>query len=83
MTLLTIITIATNFPDNIKIASGFNKDENKWAAFIYLLDEDKNIDRLVIDTLPVYDSEELANERMGELCEWCIKYLDENEVFDA
>lgn len=79
MTIRTIITIGTNYPDNIHIAAGGNDD--KWVGYIYLFEEDE-IDRLLIDTSPIFESEEAATNRMVELCEWCVDYLKDNEVFD-
>lgn len=83
MTIITIVTIGTNYPDNILIEGGFDKQEEKWKGFIYLLNDDKTIHRLLIDTTSIFDTNELAKERMVELCDWCVKYIKENEVFDA
>lgn len=83
MTIRTIIIIGTNYPDNIRIHTAMDKTDNKWIGFIYLLDDEEEIDRLLIDTIPVFDTQEDAFDRMIELCEWCVNYLKENEVFDV
>lgn len=75
MSRITMIIIGTNYPDNLYLGSG--KDGDKYSGFIYLL-KDGDIHNLLISTKPIFDSEEDCIKHLNELCNNCVKFL-ENE----
>ena len=67
LTLITAMEIAYNYPDDILIDAAHDKDTDKWAAFIYRLKEGE-IHKLMISTIPYYDSAESAKDEMHTMC---------------
>lgn len=66
MTVLTILEIKCNYPDEILIEAA-QQDNSKFASFMYRL-KDGTIHKLLISTKPIFDSEEEANNCLHDLC---------------
>lgn len=75
MTLLTCIEIEGNYPDNILINAGCDEESKKWAAFMYMINNDGSIHKLMLSTQPTFHTEEDAKSAMKEIAEWAIEYV--------
>jgi hypothetical protein len=79
MTLLTVMEIASNYPDNILIDAIQCKETKKWGSYMYLTREG-NIHKLMLsfDNFP-YETEEIAVDKMKEVAQLAIKHLNEKD----
>lgn len=71
LSLLTVMTLANNYPDNVLVTAGGN-EESKWSGFIYLL-RDGEIHRCLANSQPVYDSEVEAKTEIKNYIEKIIE----------
>ncbi len=73
--LITALTIVNNYPGNIYIDAGQNKDNEKWYGSMYLL-RDGDIHRSLLShshKSEGYDTKEEAENSLKEVCEKIIK----------
>lgn len=73
MTLLTIMTIAGNYPDNLLIDAGQDNTTGKFGGFIYIMSWG-SIHRLLVSSAFVYESAEQTKEEMNKVVSWCCDY---------
>jgi len=65
MTVRTLMILESNYPDNILICTGQDKETLKWAGFVYLL-KDGHIHYLLANTANVFESEEIATSTIKD-----------------
>ena len=80
MTVRTLMILENNYPDNILVCAGQNKENLKWAGFVYLL-KDGQIHYLLANTENVFDSEGIAILSVKDNIENTLKALqNEKEI---
>ena len=69
---ITAIEIKLAYPEDLIMISAGGSDE-KYAGYMYRLNEDKTIHKILISTQPVFKSEQEAEDAMKDIAEQCVK----------
>jgi hypothetical protein len=79
VSILTAMTIGTNYPENIKVSSSTNEHGEKYAGMVYLM-RDGQIHNILLSSALVFNSAEEAETSLVGLCEDFKKaYAEEKE----
>jgi len=77
VTVIMILTIAGNYPGNIKTYTKKQKNGN-WSWFMYLMRHEE-IHRLLLSTTPIFDTKEMAEGNAKNIVDGCIGWVENKE----
>jgi len=69
---ITAIEIKLAYPEDLIMINAGGSEE-KYAGYMYRLNEDKTIHKILISTQPVFKSEQEAEDAMKDIAEQCVK----------
>lgn len=72
LSLLTCLEIDGSYPEGISIKAAQDKESKKYAGFMYMLNSDGSIHKLMINTEPCFDSEKEAKDYMDVVAKAAI-----------
>lgn len=76
ITFLTAMTIAGNYPDNIRVDC--YEENEKFGFWIYLL-RNGTIHQPIVSIKAVYETKNIAKDTAQKVIDGCIRYVDERK----
>ena len=78
MSLRSALTVASNYPDNVRIEAAQSLENNLFCAFLYLL-RDGEIHTMLLSSSPVFDTEEEAINSFHAVAKSCIQIFEDQK----